>query len=328
MSSPPDLPSHVQRIVDEIENEIGEEPDRPPRSSRGAARTAVTAPTVGSRPPSARSCIEIGEDPDRQGLVGTPGPRPPDVHGADRRLPRRSRAADQRRDLRRRLQRDGRRQGHPVLLAVRAPPAAVLRHRGGRLHPARPGHRAVEDPAHRRDVRAPAPGPGAADPADRRVPPGPPRAAGRRRRARGDPPVRGDARRPQARHDHDDLVACSGCSGPATGPGPSSSPTWTAARREPDVDLGLRDRVVLITGAGGGAGPTLARCFAAEGAFVALHHRAGSTAVQSGPRTAAAEIVAAGGRAIAVSARPPSTEQIAAMVERVASRARRRSASS
>ena len=104
------------------------------------------------------------------------------------------------------LQRDGRRQGHPVLLALRAPPAAVLRHGGGRLHPARPGHRPVEDPAHRRDVRPPAPGPGAAHPADRRVPPGPARAAGRRRRHRGDPPVRGHARRPQARHDHDDLV--------------------------------------------------------------------------------------------------------------------------
>ena len=100
-------------------------------------------------------------------------------------------------------------------------------HGGGRLHPARQGHRAVEDPAHRRDVRAPAPGPGAADPADRRVPPGAARAAGRRRRRRGDPPVRGHARRPQARHDHDHVAPSSACSGPATGPGPSSSPTST-----------------------------------------------------------------------------------------------------
>ena len=45
--------------------------------------------------------------------------------------------------------------------------------------PRGPGHRAVEDPARRRDVRAPAPGPGAADPADRRLPAG----AARRRRA-------------------------------------------------------------------------------------------------------------------------------------------------
>jgi NADP-dependent 3-hydroxy acid dehydrogenase YdfG len=36
------------------------------------------------------------------------------------------------------------------------------------------------------------------------------------------------------------------------------------------VDLGLRDRVVLISGAGGGAGPTLARTIADESARVAL----------------------------------------------------------
>jgi 3-oxoacyl-[acyl-carrier protein] reductase len=82
------------------------------------------------------------------------------------------------------------------------------------------------------------------------------------------------------------------------------------------VDLGLRDRVVLITGAGGGAGPTIARAFAGEGALVALHHRPGSaSAVRA--ETAAAEIVAAGGRAMAVSAELDSTEQIEAMVGRV-----------
>ena len=41
------------------------------------------------------------------------------------------------------------------------------------------------------------------------------------------------------------------------------------------MDLGLSDRVVLITGAGGGAGPTVARAFADEGALVALQHREG-----------------------------------------------------
>ena len=60
------------------------------------------------------------------------------------------------------------------------------------------------------------------------------------------------------------------------------------------MDLGLRDRVVLITGGGGGSGPTLGRAFAAEGAFVALHHRTGSaSAVRA--EEAAAGIVAAGG---------------------------------
>ena len=83
------------------------------------------------------------------------------------------------------------------------------------------------------------------------------------------------------------------------------------------MDLGLRDRVVLITGAGGGAGPTVARAFADEGAQVALHHRSGSGSAARA-EAAAAEIVAAGGRAMAVAADLDSIEQIAAMFERVA----------
>jgi len=83
------------------------------------------------------------------------------------------------------------------------------------------------------------------------------------------------------------------------------------------VDLGLRDRVVLITGAGGGAGPTIARAFSEEGALVALHHRPGSGSAGRA-EAAAAGIVAVGGRAIAVSAELGSTEQIEAMVARIA----------
>jgi NAD(P)-dependent dehydrogenase (short-subunit alcohol dehydrogenase family) len=74
---------------------------------------------------------------------------------------------------------------------------------------------------------------------------------------------------------------------------------------------------VLITGAGGGSGPAIARAFANEGAQVALHHRAGSASAARA-ETAAAEIVAAGGRAMAVPAELKSSDQIAAMFERVA----------
>jgi 3-oxoacyl-[acyl-carrier protein] reductase len=79
------------------------------------------------------------------------------------------------------------------------------------------------------------------------------------------------------------------------------------------VDLGLRDRVVLITGGGGGAGPTLARAFAAEGAAVAVHYRSSAGRAQ----TVAAAIHDAGGRAVAVAADLGSTPDVSAMVERV-----------
>ena len=84
------------------------------------------------------------------------------------------------------------------------------------------------------------------------------------------------------------------------------------------MDLALRDRVVLITGAGGGAGPTLARAFAAEGAAVAVHHRSASGASAARAEAAAAGIVADGGRALAVAAELGSGDEIAVMFERVA----------
>ena len=71
MSSPPDLPTHVQRIVDEIESEIGEEPGRPQAIIEGDG-TGTTARTAGSRPSVREILSEIGEDPDRPGLAGTP----------------------------------------------------------------------------------------------------------------------------------------------------------------------------------------------------------------------------------------------------------------
>jgi GTP cyclohydrolase IA len=69
--SPTDLPSHVQRIVDEIETEIGEEPSHP--------ATLIEGDGVGGHAKNGRVeaavreiLTEIGEDPTRQGLVGTP----------------------------------------------------------------------------------------------------------------------------------------------------------------------------------------------------------------------------------------------------------------
>jgi NAD(P)-dependent dehydrogenase (short-subunit alcohol dehydrogenase family) len=82
------------------------------------------------------------------------------------------------------------------------------------------------------------------------------------------------------------------------------------------VDLGIRDRVVLITGAGGGAGPTIARAFAAEGASVALHQRRAGDG-SSRAEQAAAGIAAAGGRALAVAADLHATAEIEVMLDRV-----------
>jgi 3-oxoacyl-[acyl-carrier protein] reductase len=81
------------------------------------------------------------------------------------------------------------------------------------------------------------------------------------------------------------------------------------------MDLGLDARVVLITGAGGGVGPTLARAFAAEGAAVALHVR---DAARVGRAHAMAdEIGAAGGRATVVGAELGETDAIEAMLAAV-----------
>ena len=65
------------------------------------------------------------------------------------------------------------------------------------------------------------------------------------------------------------------------------------------MDLGLAGKVVLVTGGGGGAGPSIARAFAAEGAAVAVHYRSSGR-----PRAeeAAGAIRDGGGRAIAVQA--------------------------
>ena len=75
MSSPIDLPIHVQRIVDEIENEIGDEPIRPQSAIEGSGSGEPVGHGPNGRVEAAvrEILMEVGEDPDRQGLAGTPG---------------------------------------------------------------------------------------------------------------------------------------------------------------------------------------------------------------------------------------------------------------
>ncbi len=78
------LPEHVRRIVTEIETEIGETSEIPVAEIEGGLTAAPGAagtddhsagsPANGSVEEAVRRILaEIGEDPDRQGLVGTPG---------------------------------------------------------------------------------------------------------------------------------------------------------------------------------------------------------------------------------------------------------------
>jgi 3-oxoacyl-[acyl-carrier protein] reductase len=81
------------------------------------------------------------------------------------------------------------------------------------------------------------------------------------------------------------------------------------------MDTGLGGRVVLITGGGGGAGPTVARAFAAEGAAVAVHYRSSAARAEA----VVAAIRDAGGRAIGVAADLGSRAEVGSMVERTTS---------
>jgi GTP cyclohydrolase I len=82
--SSPDLPEHVRKLVAEIEREIGEDDDVPSGNGRvgDGEEAELTRPIVGSgslATPHApveeavrEILVEIGEDPERQGLRGTP----------------------------------------------------------------------------------------------------------------------------------------------------------------------------------------------------------------------------------------------------------------
>src|SRR4051812_26686262 len=69
MPSPTDLPSHVRAIVDEIETEIGDVPGSAETLIEGAGRHDGNGRVEAA---VHEILTEIGEDPDRQGLQGTP----------------------------------------------------------------------------------------------------------------------------------------------------------------------------------------------------------------------------------------------------------------
>src|SRR5437660_978297 len=80
------------------------------------------------------------------------------------------------------------------------------------------------------------------------------------------------------------------------------------------MDLFLKNKVALVTGAGSGMGLAAAQAFAAEGAAVAL-----VDINESAVRTAAERLVAAGYKAIAISCDVTDEAQVKAMVEQTVS---------
>ena len=74
MPNPTELPPHIRRLVDEIETEIGETGMAVDDISGDAGRPETSHDDANGRVEAAvrQILVEIGEDPDRQGLIGTP----------------------------------------------------------------------------------------------------------------------------------------------------------------------------------------------------------------------------------------------------------------
>src|SRR5947209_3166591 len=80
------------------------------------------------------------------------------------------------------------------------------------------------------------------------------------------------------------------------------------------MDLGLKDRIALVTGAGRGVGREIALSLAAEGASVAVNYRSSSKDAE----TLVAEIAAKGGKAKVYQADVANFAAVKTMVEAVA----------
>src|SRR6266700_5104660 len=80
------------------------------------------------------------------------------------------------------------------------------------------------------------------------------------------------------------------------------------------MNLSFENKVALVTGAGSGMGLATAKAFAEAGAAVAL-----ADVNEAAVRTAAAELVAAGHKAISIRCNVADEAEVAAMVEQTVS---------
>ena len=97
---------------------------------------------------------------------------------------------------------------------------------------------------------------------------------------------------------------------------PTTAMPSIAELRDKAVDAGLRDRVVLVTGASRGLGETIAKLFSLHGSRVAINYGRQAEHAQRVAR----EIEQAGGRALVVGADVADPGQVNAMVDRIVER--------